>query len=82
MHRHVTFDGTDVLALRGAELRRHRAQVAVVFQDPRAHINPVRRIERLHDRVAADPRRRARPTPARRAADALEEVGIDDPASA
>ena len=40
----VTFDGTDVLALSGGDLRRHRAQVAVVFQDPRAHINPVRRI--------------------------------------
>src|SRR5262245_43312562 len=37
----VTFDGTDVLALSGAELRAHRSQVAVVFQDPRAHINPV-----------------------------------------
>ena len=41
----VTFDGTDVLALAGDDLLRHRAQVAVVFQDPRAHINPVRRIE-------------------------------------
>ena len=40
----VDFDGTDVLALSGAELRAHRSKVAVVFQDPRAHINPVRRI--------------------------------------
>jgi oligopeptide/dipeptide ABC transporter ATP-binding protein len=76
----VTFDGTDVLALDGAELRRHRAQVAVVFQDPRAHINPVRRIDdfmteslRLLENVPTD-RARAR------AAEALEEVGIDDPA--
>jgi oligopeptide/dipeptide ABC transporter ATP-binding protein len=77
---HVTFDGTDVLALSGDELLRHRAQVAVVFQDPRAHINPVRRIDdfmteslRLLENVS---RTQAR----RRAADALEEVGIDDPA--
>ena len=41
----VTFDGTDVLALEGDALNKHRATVAVVFQDPRAHINPVRRID-------------------------------------
>jgi len=75
----VTFDGTDVLALTGAELRAHRSKVAVVFQDPRAHINPVRRIEdfmteslRTLDDV---PRAQA----ARRAAQGLEEVGIDNP---
>jgi oligopeptide/dipeptide ABC transporter ATP-binding protein len=76
----VTFDGVDVLALTGDELRRHRAQVAVVFQDPRAHINPVRRIDdfmteslRILDDVPKDKARA-------KAADALEEVGIDDPA--
>ena len=40
----VTFDGVDVLALDDEALRKHRAQVSVIFQDPRAHINPVRRI--------------------------------------
>jgi oligopeptide/dipeptide ABC transporter ATP-binding protein len=76
----VTFDGTDVLALEGDALRKHRAQVAVVFQDPRAHINPVRRIDdfmteslRILDDVPKDKARA-------KAADALEEVGIDDPA--
>lgn len=75
----VTFDGTDVLALSGDALLKHRAQVAVVFQDPRAHINPVRRISdfmteslRILDDV---PRAEA----VRKAAAALEEVGIDDP---
>ena len=76
----VRFDGTDVLALTGGDLRRHRATVAVVFQDPRAHINPVRRIEDFMTeslRTLQDvPRAQARS----RAADALEEVGIDDPA--
>lgn len=39
------FDGADVLAMRGRALRPYRAsQVAMIFQDPRAHINPVRRI--------------------------------------
>ena len=76
----ITFDGTDVLALEGDALRRHRAEVAVVFQDPRAHINPVRRISdfmteslRILDDV---PKAEA----TKRAAAALEEVGIDDPA--
>ncbi|HMK12012.1 MAG TPA: ABC transporter ATP-binding protein, partial [Acidimicrobiales bacterium] len=40
----VTLDGEDVLSLDGKALRRLREQVAIVFQDPRAHINPVRRI--------------------------------------
>jgi oligopeptide/dipeptide ABC transporter ATP-binding protein len=76
----VMFDGTDVLALEGDALLKHRAQVAVVFQDPRAHINPVRRIDdfmteslRILDDVPKDKARA-------KAADALEEVGIDDPA--
>ena len=76
----ITFDGTDVLALEGDALRKHRAEVAVVFQDPRAHINPVRRISdfmteslRILDDVPKDKARA-------KAADALEEVGIDDPA--
>ena len=76
----VVFGGTDVLTLSGSELRRHRARVAVVFQDPRVHINPVRRIEDFMTeslRTLEDvPRREA----ASRAAAGLEEVGIDDPA--
>jgi oligopeptide/dipeptide ABC transporter ATP-binding protein len=40
----VRFEGADVGALTGAALRRYRGRVAMVFQDPRAHVNPVRRI--------------------------------------
>src|SRR5690242_13748461 len=40
----VSFDGRDVNALAGADLRRYRTQIAMIFQDPRAHVNPVRRI--------------------------------------
>lgn len=76
----VTFDGVDVLALTGDALLKHRATVAVVFQDPRAHINPVRRIDDFMTeslRLLQDvPKDKARA----RAAEALEEVGIDDPA--
>ena len=76
----VTFDGVDVLALTGDALREHRSQVAVVFQDPRAHINPVRRI----DDFMTESLRTLRDVPKKeattRAAAVLEEVGIDDPA--
>ena len=76
----VTFDGTDVLALEGDDLRRHRAQVAVVFQDPRAHINPVRRIDDFMTESLRSLENVTKSEGFRRAADALEEVGIDNPA--
>jgi oligopeptide/dipeptide ABC transporter ATP-binding protein len=40
----VRFDGRDVMSLSGGELKRFRGEVAMIFQDPRAHTNPVRRI--------------------------------------
>src|SRR6266550_221482 len=40
----IAFDDADVMNLTGGELRRFRADVAMIFQDPRAHVNPVRRI--------------------------------------
>ena len=40
----IAFDGADVNKLDGKGLRSYRGQVAMVVQDPRAHINPVRRI--------------------------------------
>ena len=40
----VRFDGQDVWSLDGDALRRFRTNVAMVFQDPRTYINPVRRI--------------------------------------
>jgi oligopeptide/dipeptide ABC transporter ATP-binding protein len=73
----VRFDGQDVLALRGGELRRYREAVAMIFQDPRAHVNPVRRIGdfmtealRLKGVAAGEA--------AARAAQALRDVGIED----
>jgi oligopeptide/dipeptide ABC transporter ATP-binding protein len=36
----VAFDGTDVLALKGAELRRLRRQMQIIFQDPFSSLNP------------------------------------------
>jgi oligopeptide/dipeptide ABC transporter ATP-binding protein len=73
----VRFAGEDVLALGGGALRRYRERVAMIFQDPRAHVNPVRRIGdfmteglRQHDVPRAEAERRA--------VAALDDVGIED----
>jgi oligopeptide transport system ATP-binding protein len=41
----VHFDGRDVLALRGAELRALRREMQIVFQDPIGSLNPRMRVE-------------------------------------
>jgi oligopeptide/dipeptide ABC transporter ATP-binding protein len=74
----VRFNGTDVGALSGADLRGYRRQVAMIFQDPRAHTNPVRRTgdfmtEALRTNLGV-PAAEAR----RRAVDMLGQVGIED----
>ena len=78
MHGSIRFGGADVSGLAGADLRRYRSQVAMIFQDPRAHINPVRRVgdfmtEALRTNLGV-PRAEAR----RQAADMLTQVGIED----
>ncbi|MFD0437596.1 ABC transporter ATP-binding protein [Streptomyces chartreusis] len=76
----VLVDGDDVLALSGAALRAHRAgTVAMVHQDPRSALNPVRRVgdflvERL-TRTGAVDRRTARA----QAVELLGAVGLSDP---
>jgi oligopeptide/dipeptide ABC transporter ATP-binding protein len=79
-HGSITFDGVDVLALSDDALLKHRAEVAVVFQDPRAHINPVRRISDFMTESLRTLDDVPKAEAAKRAATALEEVGIDDPA--
>jgi oligopeptide/dipeptide ABC transporter ATP-binding protein len=74
----ISFDGEDVLTLSGAGLRDYRNKVAMIFQDPRAHVNPVRRIgdfmtEALRDNLGVAPSQAYR-----RAADMLGQVGIAD----
>ncbi len=74
----VRFGGAEIGALAGADLRRYRSQVAMIFQDPRAHVNPVRRIgDFMTEALRANhkvPTREAR----RRAVDMLTQVGIED----
>ena len=74
----IRFQGADVAALAGSDLRRYRSQVAMIFQDPRAHINPVRRIgdfmtEALRTNLGVRPAEAAR-----RAVEMLAQVGIED----
>ncbi|MEV1020257.1 ABC transporter ATP-binding protein [Streptomyces sp. NPDC050264] len=68
----VRVAGADVLTLRGEELRTHRAlTVAMIHQDPRAALNPVRRIgDFLTERGATK----------EGAADLLAAVGLSEPA--
>src|SRR3954466_12447215 len=75
----IRYDGADVAALHGADLRRYRNEVAMIFQDPRAHVNPVRRIgdymtEALRSNSGVRPERARQ-----QATEALEQVGIDHP---
>ena len=73
----VLFDGRDVLGLGGSGLRGYREEVAMVFQDPRAHVNPVRRIgDFMTETLRLNGLARAEAVA--RAAQALREVGIDD----
>jgi oligopeptide/dipeptide ABC transporter ATP-binding protein len=74
----VRYRDRSVLGLRGGELRKYREDVAVVFQDPRVHVNPVRRIGdfmtealRVNRGMKADAARR-------QAVALLDEVQIDD----
>jgi oligopeptide/dipeptide ABC transporter ATP-binding protein len=74
----IRFGDADVSGLAGPELRQYRQRVAMIFQDPRAHTNPVRRVgdfmtEALRTNLAV-PAGEA----GRRAAIMLARVGIED----
>ncbi|GAA3654460.1 ABC transporter ATP-binding protein [Nocardioides ginsengisoli] len=74
----IRFAGQDVAALSGAALRTYRAEVAVVFQDPRVHINPVRRVGDFMTEVLRTNRGVKRREAAQRAVAMLAKVGIPD----
>jgi len=75
----IRLNGTDVRSLKAAALKRYRAEdVAMIFQDPRMAINPVRRIGdfltegmRLNRGMSAKAARS-------RAVQLLEQVGVAD----
>jgi oligopeptide/dipeptide ABC transporter ATP-binding protein len=74
----IRFAGTDVGGLTGAGLRAYRTQVAMIFQDPRAHINPVRRIGDFLTEALRTNRGVPTAEARRRAVDMLTQVGIED----
>lgn len=74
----IRFGGVEVESLSGQDLRRYRRRVAMIFQDPRAHVNPVRRIGDFMTEVLRTSVGVARREAERRAVTALREVGIDD----
>jgi ABC-type glutathione transport system ATPase component len=43
----ITFNGQDVLAARGSQLRRLRRDMQIIFQDPFASLNPRMRVEEI-----------------------------------
>jgi oligopeptide/dipeptide ABC transporter ATP-binding protein len=72
----IRFDGADVLTADGRRLRSLRERVAVVFQDPRAHVNPVRRIGDFMTEVLRINHGMAKREARRRAVAMLDEVGV------
>ncbi len=76
----IRFAGRDVLALSGAELRRLRRDMQIIFQDPYGSLNPRMRVaEILSEPLVIHGRDGTRP-PALRAAESLAAVGLDDSA--
>ena len=76
----ITVNGTDIATLSKSELRRFRGtQTAVVFQDPRAHINPLRSVGDFLLENLVEVQRRPRAEAERVVKAILADVGITDP---
>jgi oligopeptide/dipeptide ABC transporter ATP-binding protein len=75
----VTFDGADVQTLRPRALRQFRSDVAIIFQEPRAHINPLRRIGDFMTEAVLARGDIDKAGAWRRAGELLGEMGISDP---
>src|SRR6202162_882079 len=74
----IRFDGRDVMALSGADLKRFRGEVAMIFQDPRAHTNPVRRIGDFMTEALRTNSGVGMHEASKRAVALLKSVGIED----
>jgi oligopeptide/dipeptide ABC transporter ATP-binding protein len=75
---HIRFGDRDVMSLTGADLKRFRAEVAMIFQDPRAHTNPVRRIGDFMTEALRTNAGVSTSEASARAVALLKSVGIDD----
>ena len=75
----IRFDGQEVLDLKGAALRRYQStQVAMIFQDPQVHLNPVRSIGDFMIEGLVHNRGLPRSVAEHKVIDALADVGISD----
>ncbi|GAA4987960.1 ABC transporter ATP-binding protein [Yinghuangia aomiensis] len=75
----IVFDDRPVLELGGEDLRRYRSHdVAMIFQDPRASINPVRTVGDFLTEAARTNLGMRRPAAEEKAVALLAEVGIAD----
>ena len=76
----IVFDGREIGNARKAELRELRSRrIGMIFQDPRAAINPVHRIGDFLTEVLVREHGAAKNAALDRAAAMLDEVGIDEP---
>jgi peptide/nickel transport system ATP-binding protein len=76
----VVFEGADLLRASGSELRRHRRDMQIIFQDPFGSLDPRFRVEELiaepliiHEKLSATTRRQ-------RVQELLRAVGLDESA--
>jgi peptide/nickel transport system ATP-binding protein len=74
----VHFDGTDVLELAGAALRRYRQAAQIVFQDPDGTLDPRMRIGSALAEAVTAHRRLPREAVVERVDRLLDEVGLDN----
>ena len=73
----IAFRGADVLRMDRAQLRRFRGrEVGMIFQDPRAHINPVHRVGDFLTEALRTTRNVGRAEAEERAVALLGEVGV------
>lgn len=73
----IVFDGDDLAGSRGGTLRRLRRRLQMIFQDPISSLNPRRRVIDIVAEPLAIWREGSRAARRARAADLLEQVGID-----
>ncbi|MDL9981540.1 ABC transporter ATP-binding protein [Microbacterium sp. ASV49] len=76
----IEFDGTSVLDMSSSALRRYRQNdVGMIFQDPRAHVNPVHTVGDFLTEALVRDRGVDRRDAERRAVTLLDEVGVRNP---
>jgi oligopeptide transport system ATP-binding protein len=75
----IRFEGRDLMALQGQELRAHRRQMQMIFQDPFASLNPRMRVgEIVAEPLAIHEPGFARNERQERTAAILKRVGLDE----